>query len=124
MENQKQCTQDIKSVSGTLGHGWRIEVRVRSGKADHEIIEDELFQPLHTIQDQFYIQLCASHELEVQVKDYISSASLQAQEVKQIYTVDKKIKLKQGEKLETKEPNFSINPELRRLHNLKRPSIT
>lgn|SRR5690606_19603314 len=62
------------------------------------------------------------HVLEVQLKDYLSSATLQAYEVEQIYTEDEKLAMKQGEELEADNLTFSSNYELRRFHKEKRPS--
>jgi hypothetical protein len=62
------------------------------------------------------------YELEIQLKDYLSSASLKAYEIEKIYTLDEKIAMQHGKEIETKNLTFSSNYALRRFHKGKRPS--
>lgn len=62
------------------------------------------------------------HKLEIQLKEYLSSASLQTYEIEQIYTVDEKIAMKQEKEIEANRLTFSSNNKLLRFHNGKRPS--
>ena len=59
------------------------------------------------------------YKLEIELKDYLSSSSLQEYETEQLYTLDEKVSMQHGKELDINKLTFSSNYNFR-LHHMKR----